>query len=245
MAMRSFRKHQKYILAVLAAALMVVWGMGSAFRNRGPGGQDIGKILDEPVSVADYQAEGGRLQVVDPALKDTRDDRAAPWLIWRTMVLSRLAKRDGVRISDEEVKRELERRFTDRAGYEKELGRYNLELGRTDLRYEEPLRQYMLANKYQMLMQSAVPVTRAEVREQFLRQLDEAQVSFVTVPVTMFQADAIADTDTHKAFYEKRVLEGKYATPERIRVRYILSSYADLMKEAEGKITDADIALHY
>ncbi|WP_257456213.1 peptidylprolyl isomerase [Archangium lipolyticum] len=153
-----------------------------------------------------------------------------------TELLAQAAERHGLRASDEELLRILQRspefqkdgQF-DYATYQAVLRDY---FRQTPADYEEDLRKRLTAQKMLEMVQSGAVVSDDEVRTRFEKEGNQARIVFARFLPTMYAdkvpAPTAADLNTFKQAHEKEIQEYYeanrfvYQQPERIRARQIL-----------------------
>jgi peptidyl-prolyl cis-trans isomerase D len=153
-----------------------------------------------------------------------------------TELLAQAAEQRGLRASDEELLKMLQRspdfqkdgQF-DYATYQTVLRDY---LRQTPADYEESMRKRLTAQKMMELVQSGAVISDDEVRTRFEKEGNQARIVFARFLPTMYAdkvpAPTAADLTAFKQSHEKEIKEYYennrfvYQQPERIRARQIL-----------------------
>ena len=157
-----------------------------------------------------------------------------------TELLAQAAERHGLRASDEELLKLLQRspefqkdgQF-DYATYQGILRDYYRQ---TPADYEEDLRRRLTAQKMLGVVQNGAVVSDDEVRSRFEKEGNQARIVFARFLPTMYAdkvpAPSAADLNTYKQAHQKEIQDYYeanrfvYQQPERIRARQVLLKVA-------------------
>src|SRR5262245_19381713 len=108
-------------------------------------------------------------------------------------------------------------------------------------RFEEDLREDLLANKYAAMVRSSILVPEAELAREFSNRNDKAIIEYVLVPSSRLES-GVQPTDADlKAYYEKN--RERYRKPEQRKIKYLLVEQAKV--RAKVAPTDAELRSEY
>ncbi|MGH9368642.1 MAG: SurA N-terminal domain-containing protein [Thermoanaerobaculia bacterium] len=155
------------------------------------------------------------------------------------------ARRLKLTVSDEEVARAVmaypafqqDGQFLGREKYVQLLSRY----GYTPERFEEELREDLLAGKYAALVRASILVPDAELAREFSAKNDKATIEYVLVPSSRLESGVQPTDQDLKSYYEKH--RERYRKPEQRRVKYLLVEQAKV--RAKVAPTDAELQAEY
>jgi peptidyl-prolyl cis-trans isomerase D len=155
------------------------------------------------------------------------------------------ARRLKLTVSNDEVARavmaypafQLNGQFIGREKYVQMLARY----GYTPERFEEDLREDLLAGKYASMVRASILVPDAEIAREFSARNDKATIEYVLVPSSRLES-GVQPTDADlKAYYDK--YRDRYRKPEQRRIKYLLVEQAKVRAKVEP--TDAELRAEY
>lgn len=251
----TFRKHSNSTLIYLVfGALIFVFavsfGQGSQGWSKGGGitgsTEFAARVNDETVSIAEFHT-AYRNQLADFEARSGQpiSDELAEQLGLKKQILDRLvntlllkqaAKKSGVRVGDAELAAEITKVGAfqkdgafDAETYANVLGRNGTSKGD----FEEKQRETMIAQKMVALITQGATVSDDEVRAEFNKQHDRADISFVRFAPAMFAAEVtVAPTDAELEAYAqahaKEIEDSynrnsyRYHKPQRYQARNIL-----------------------
>ena len=165
------------------------------------------------------------------------------------MILRKLeleeAARLKLKVSNDEVARAVmtypafqqNGQFIGRDKYVQLLARY----GYTPERFEEDLREDLLAAKYAELIRASIVVPDAELAREFSVRNDKATIEYVLIPSSRLES-GVQPTDADlKAYYEKH--RERYRKPVQRRIKYLLVDQS----KVRGKVapTEAELRAEY
>ncbi|MCY1076568.1 peptidylprolyl isomerase [Archangium lansingense] len=175
-----------------------------------------------------------------------------------TELLAQAAERHGVKASDEEVLKILQRDPSFHKDGQFDYGTYQQVLRdyyrQTPADYEEDIRRRLAAQKMLGIVQGGTVVSEDEVRTRFEKEGNQARIVFARFLPSMYAAKvpapSAADLTAYKQAHEKELKEYYeanrfvYQQPERIRARQILVKLApDATPEAKAKAMERAQAL--
>jgi len=194
--------------------------------------------------VLDNYSAGGRNRLDPEMIKALGIGKMALDSLITAKVLDYEARRMGLTVTPDELRRAIETYpgFQDRGAF---IGveRYRAVLAANSLtvtEFENNVRNSLLGRKLQNILADSVEVSDKEIRDEFIRQNQEAQVQFVVFRKDDFKKD-VKPTETElRAYFDKN--KDKYFIKEQRKVRYLLLSIPELaptIKVTENDIQDA------
>ncbi len=127
--------------------------------------------------------------------------------------------------------------FIGRDKYVQLLSRY----GYTPERFEEELREDLLAGKYAEMVRASILVPESELAREFATRNDKATIEYVLIPASRLES-GVQPTDTDlKGYYEKH--RERYRKPEQRRIKYLLVDQAKV--RAKVAPTDSELRAEY
>lgn len=194
--------------------------------------------------VLDNYSAGGRNRLDPEMIKALGIGKMALDSLITAKVLDYEARRMGLTVTPDELRRAIETYpgFQDRGAF---IGveRYRAVLAANSLtvtEFENNVRNSLLGRKLQNILADSVEVSDKEIRDEFIRQNQEAQVQFVVLKKDDFKKD-VKPTETElRAYFDKN--KDKYFIKEQRKVRYLLLSIPELaptIKVTENDIQDA------
>jgi peptidyl-prolyl cis-trans isomerase D len=253
-----FRRHRdilKWVL-VIVVLVFVAWGFGVGYGSKaGPArfvaqGDGI-QIEDQEYErslrnvIASYKQIYGEKLDANSA-RSLGLERIALDAIFTRKVLVLEARAAGMDISQTEVSESITQdpnfqqngRFIGVELYKQVLLRNNL----SPTSYESLVEGDLLGEKLRNLIQDAVTINDAEVREEYQRRNLKVGLEYALMTPALVADDRIAAGDAEiQQRFEKRREE--YRLPERRRVEYALADSSALM--AQAKIPDAQVEQFY
>lgn len=142
------------------------------------------------------------------------------------------ARRLNLRVSDDEVAAKIvtlfqeNGQFIGRERYEKLLRGNNLQ----PARFEDDLREDLLAEKYSALVRASVFVPESEVLREFSTRNDKATIEYILVPATRLESASTPSDAELQEYYGKH--RERYRAPEQRRIRYLLVERAKVRAKA-------------
>jgi len=194
--------------------------------------------------VLDNYSAGGRNRLDPEMIKALGIGKMALDSLITAKVLDYEARRMGLTVTPDELRRAIETYpgFQDRGAF---IGveRYRAVLAANSLtvtEFENNVRNSLLGRKLQNVLADSVEVSDKEIRDEFIRQNQEAQVQFVVLKKDDFKKDVKPTEAELRAYFDKN--KDKYFVKEQRNVRYLLLSIPELaptIKVTENDIQDA------
>jgi peptidyl-prolyl cis-trans isomerase D len=245
------------IICASMAITLIPGGIGSSFGIGAPPAGVLATIGDQQVTVTEVQREaramirqqfprgGPQASILLPYFAS----QAAEQLINEKSLVAE-ARRMGLRVSDDELRDELQHgqlgsmlfpdgKFVGQEEYENFVQRNDL----TVPQFEALEKDFILVRKLRALVSTSAFVGDAEVRDEFNRR--NTKVKFEYAVVT--QADILKGlhpTDEElKAFYERNKATYNNSIPEKRQIKYVVVDSAKLA--AATTVTDQDLQAYY
>jgi peptidyl-prolyl cis-trans isomerase D len=249
------KKRLKAILWVVIIGL----GMGMLLffvpgQNLGGGGTTAGVVATvdgDPITVKEFWdtyrralqnvSRNSNSQLDPELLKQLGLDRQALDSLINVRVISYAAKRLGLSVTPEELRRTLETNPNFQVGgsfigaerYRALLAANQLDVGE----FEDGLRMSMLAGKVRGLITDSLVIPEDDIRREYLRSEQEAQVRFALLKKEDYRKRVLPTEADLKAYFEAN--KAKYAIDEERRARYLLIAIPGLASTIE--VTDKEV----
>jgi peptidyl-prolyl cis-trans isomerase D len=189
----------------------------------------------------DSISAGGKNKLDREMIKTLGLGRQALDALINVKVVNLTAERLGLSVSPEEMRQAVESdpNFQDRGvfigveGYKRLLTANRVSVPE----FEEGVRFRILSKKIRNLISDSMVVTERELRDEFLRSNQEAQVRFVVLNKEDFKKQVTPDETSVRAHFEAN--KDKYATKEQRKVQYLvipLEVVAATIKPTEDEI---------
>ena len=208
-------------------------------------------VDSETITVKDYVntyrrfienfSAGGKNKLDRETIKTLGLGRQALDALINVKVVNLTAERLGLSVSPEEMRQAVESNpnFQDR-GIFIGVERYKMLLAANRLsvpEFEDGVRFGILSRKIRNLISDSMVVTERELRDEFLRSSQEAQVSFVSLNKEDFKKHVTPDETSVRAYFDAN--KDKYVTKEQRKVQYLLipmAAIAATVKPTEDEI---------
>ncbi len=207
----------------------------------------------DPISINDYAktyrrfvdnfSAGGRNKTDAETLKALGVGKQALDALINVRVIEYAAKRLGLDVSPEEIRHAVESNpnLQDK-GVFIGVDRYKALLAANNIgvtEFEEGMRSMLLTGKVRNIITSSMDVGESELREEFARTSQEAQVEFVALKKEDFKKKVKPAETELKAYFDAR--KDKYNIQEQRRAQYLMiniSALAPTLKISEQDIQD-------
>jgi peptidyl-prolyl cis-trans isomerase D len=248
------KKRLKAILWVVIIGL----GMGMLLffvpgQNIGDGraGNTVATVAGEPITVKEYLdayrrivknfTRGDQSRIPPELIKQLGLDRQALNSLINVRVVCYAARRLGLEVSDQELRRAVETNpsfqyqgaFIGLEHYKALLAANQLDVAE----FEEGLRSALLAEKLENMIVDSLAIPEEELRRAFLREEQEGQVRFALLKKEDFKKKVQPTEAELKAYFDAH--KDRYATKEERRARYLLVARAAL--EPSIQVTDREV----
>jgi peptidyl-prolyl cis-trans isomerase D len=245
------------LICASMAITLIPGGIGSSFGIGAPPAGVLATIGDQQVTVTEVQREakamirqqfprgGAQASMLLPYFAN----QAAEQLINEKALVAE-AHRMGLRVSDDELREELQHgqlgamlfpggKFVGQEEYENFVQRNDM----TVPQFEALEKDFILVRKLRALVSTSAFVGDAEVRDEFERR--NTKVKFEYAVIT--QADILKGlhpTDEElKAFYERSKATYNNSIPEKRQIKYVVVDSAKMA--AAATVTDQDLQAYY
>jgi peptidyl-prolyl cis-trans isomerase D len=191
--------------------------------------------------VLDNYSAGGRNRLDPEMIKALGIGRLALDSLINAKVVDYEARRMGLTVTTEELSRAIEAYpgFQDRGAF---IGvdRYRAILAANSLtvtEFENNVRNSLLGRKLQNVLSDSVEISDKDLRDEFTRQSQEAQVQFIVLKKDDFTKEVKPTEPELRAYFDKN--KDKYIIKEQRKAQYLLISITDLAPAI--KITEKDV----
>jgi peptidyl-prolyl cis-trans isomerase D len=246
------------LLTIICAAMaitLIPGGLGDF--GGGPGQGVVATVAGEPVTTIAVQREarqmlrqqfprgGEQVAMLLPYFAT----RAAQNLI-STKAMVAEAQRLGLRVSDEELRDELQHgryattffpggNFIGQQQYENLLQNADLSVAM----FEQSMKDQILLDKLRNLVAGSVSVTDAEVRAEFYKQGTRVKFDYAGLRKDDLLKQVRPTEPELKAFYERNKATYNNSVPEKRKLRYVVLDTAKI--EAETAVSHDDLQSYY
>lgn len=247
--LKIIRKRLKIILWTLVVSF-VLWEVGAILANRQSPSVYAGTLYGRPVPIQEFQSAVDQCRQFALLTYGERAARAIPpeMLIdqaWDLLLLSKAARRAGIRIADQDVVKELSRWPLFQRNGRFDVGMYQhvvqYGLGTTPRIFEEGIRRRLAM---QQLLDRAVgtpAVSDAELETAWRAQEDTARFAYALIDPAAFAAAATPSEAAVRAHHQQHA--GDFQSDPKVRIRYLAITPASF--EADIPISEADILEEY
>jgi len=247
------------LLVIFCGSMVItlIPGFGSDMGLGGPTAGVLATVGDEKVTVLDVQREArNKIQQQFPRggaqaamLMPYFTAQAAQELINEKALVAE-ARRLGLRVSDEELRDDLQHgpmaptffpdgKFIGQEEYENFVQRYGMSVQQ----FEGLEKDYILIRKLQALVSDSAFVSDGDVRDEFQRRNTKVKFDYALIT----QADILKGlhpTDEElKAFYERNKATYNNSIPEKRQIKYVVVDSAKVA--AATPVTDQDLQAYY
>jgi len=258
MALGFMRRHRRWLyvfLWLVIAAFIILYIPAFQGGDAGSPGELLARVGGQPITVGEFQKSYYRQRQFYERLYQGRLDATAFRRLgleeqtFDSLVVERLvaleAKRLGLSVSDEAVKRTLETapEFQENGRF---LGgeeiRRRLEMqGVTEQEFEKSLRQRLLRESLEGLLTDGITVSDGEAEREFRRRTEQVKLEYVLVDAGRFRAESGPTEDEVKARFDAK--RDAYRIPEKRVVSFVLLDTETLKPRVT--VTDRDLETHY
>ena len=249
MALEKFSKHQKVILIIIAAALVLPLGVAGILQSILARRRTVvASLFDEDVSELDLMTFSEHWRAIGRA-----NPRAAKQMgfderdfIENYYVLTEIARRAGMRVSDEDVATQAIALLqmppnVDRRVYQREV------LNRTGVAanvFEQAVRELIMCRNLRVLYVQSLKVTQAELQGFYDERFSQIKLHLATVPADLFKDDITAPSegDIRERYERERDAEW-LQIPRRLRLAYLAALYETWVPLVT--VTEVDLQVHY
>lgn len=252
------------LLLIICASMVITLipgGLGGDVFGGTPGKGIIAKVdggditADEARLTARQMAQqqaaryGEMAAKLMPFLIQQETMQAVEQLISRQALISE-AQKMGLRVSQEEVKDELQHgryaatffpggNFIGQQEYEDMLQRANL----TPAKFEDAVANDILLTKLQALISTSAVVSESEIRQQFIKQNSKVKFDYAVLKQDDLRKGLHPTDQELKAFYESHKASYANSVPEKRKVKYAVIDTGKAA--ADVQVTPDDLRAYY
>ncbi len=258
MALGFMRRHRRWLygfLWLVIAAFIILYIPAFQGVDAGSPGEVLAKVGSLSITVGEFQKSFQSQRRLYERLYEGRLDPAAFRRLgleeqtFDSLVTERLitleARRLGLSVSDEAVKRTLETspEFQEGGRF---LGgdeiRRRLEMqGATVQEFEQSLRQKLLRESLEGLLTDGITVSDEEAEREFRRRTEQVKLEYVLADAGRFRAESAPSEDEVKARFESK--RESYRIPEKRVISYVMLDTETLKPRVT--VTDRDLDASY
>ena len=241
------------VIIGLALGMLLLFVPGGQMGEPGMG-SSAATVAGEPISLKDFwqtyrrvlenYSAGGRNRLDPEMIKALGIGRMALDSLITTKVVDYEARRMGLTVTPEELRRAIEAYpGFQTGGAFIGVDRYRAILAANNLtvnEFEDNVRNTLLARKLQNVISDSLDVSNGELREEFDQQNQEAQVQFVVLNRDDFKKEVKLTEPDLRAYFDKN--KEKYIVKEQRKAQYLLIPIPELaptIKVSEKDIQDA------
>ncbi|HJQ34373.1 MAG TPA: SurA N-terminal domain-containing protein [Pyrinomonadaceae bacterium] len=245
-------------LVIILFALLVVVGMvvagvynrsGAAVANPFKSREVLAKVGSEEVTVADFSLLkkkiesqfGGQFSLAQIGMTN---DRILEQAINSRIALQE-ARRLGLTASDEEVRDQIAKQFSDPATGAFDVKRYKdyvvRNYGGVAL-YEQSVRDALAAEKLRAFVSAGAQVSETEVRDNYMRENTEFDVTYVPVSAEDLAKKVTATDDELRQYFDAHKTDYRFLEPQK-KVRYLFINQEKVGQKLQ--ISDEDLHKEY
>src|SRR6266404_1601272 len=247
------------MLLIICAGMIITLipgGLGSSFGIGAPPRGVVARIDDQEVTVPEVQREA-RMMVRQRFPKGGEQaamllplfaGQAAEQLINEKTLVAE-ARRMGLRVSDDELRDELqhgplasmlfpEGKFVGQSEYENFVQRADL----TVPQFENLEKEYILIRKLRALISGSAFVGEPEVRAEFDRRNTKIKFDYAVLTQPDILKGLHPTDQELKAFYDRNKATYNNSVPEKRQIRYTI---VEAVKPAATPVTDQDLQAYY
>jgi len=218
-------KRIMWALAILIIPAFVIWGAGSAGKNKGARPDYAGKLFGKKISYEEYYNMWNVAR--DYAVKSFGNNvpaEAIDQLSWNRIILIEEAKRERLTVTDKEVVEMLTSfpAFQRHGSFDKKL--YKSMLQDTARSFEEKLRDDLLISKLKDKITSGIKVSDEDVKNDYKKKHEKIKSSYALIPFTDSEKDVQYNDSDLENFYERNKQDFKKS--EQVNIKYLAVSYS-------------------
>ncbi|MCM8798761.1 MAG: SurA N-terminal domain-containing protein [Candidatus Omnitrophica bacterium] len=225
-----------WILAIILIPAFVLWGGGALLRERTQG--LAGKVFNQRVSLEEYLRNWEAVRNQALLLYGRLFEQIVQYLdldnqAWERIILLKEAKRQKVRIKDEELIERLRNLplFQKEGKFDPQIYDWVLKyyLRTNPLRFEEEMRDSLKISQLVEKIYNQVEITEKELKEEYIKENEKAKFSYFIIETKDFlnaveikeEKELIEYYNSHKETFRK---------PETVKVEYIFIDPRELEK---------------
>lgn len=246
------------VLLVICGAMVITLvpgGLGNEFGFGGPGqgviaqvgGQDL--TTEEASRTIDQTLQRQYPRADLAMVRQFFGDRILQQLIAKKALLAE-AKRLGLRVTEEEVRDELQHgryaatffpggKYIGQVAYENLLGQYSL----NPTKFEDGVKEDLLMDKLRNLIAGSAAVTDLDIRREFTQRNTRVKFEYAVLNREDVLKNIHPSEAELKAFYEANKAAYNNSIPDKRKIRYALIDTTKL--EAQTQVTTDELRAYY
>lgn len=246
------------VLLVICGAMVITLvpgGLGNEFGFGGPGqgviaqvgGQDL--TTEEASRTIDQTLQRQYPRADLAMVRQFFGDRILQQLIAKKALLAE-AKRLGLRVTEEEVRDELQHgryaatffpggKYIGQEAYENLLGQYSL----NPTKFEDGVKEDLLMDKLRNLIAGSAAVTDLDIRREFTQRNTRVKFEYAVLNREDVLKNIHPSEAELKAFYEANKAAYNNSIPDKRKIRYALIDTTKL--EAQTQVTTDELRAYY
>lgn len=223
------RKNMKRImwaLAILIIPAFVIWGAGTAIKDKSDKPDYAGKLFGKKISYEDYHAMWNVAR--DHAIKTFGNNvpvELIDQIAWSRIILIAAAKTEKLTATDKEVVEKIASlpTFQRNGSFDKRLYKSMLQDGARA--FEEKLRDDILITKLKDKITSGVKISDEDVKNEYKKKFEKIKSSYALIPFSGSEKDAQYDDSRLENFYGQKKQDFKKS--EQVNIKYIEILFSD------------------
>jgi len=231
MALEKFSKHQKVILITIAAALALPLGVAGILQSvMARRRSTVASLFGEDVSELDMHTFVEHWRAIaranPPAARQMGFDR--PGFYEDYFVLTQVARRSGIHVSDEEVATQAVALLQLPPGVDDATYARNI-LSRTEATpavFEQAVRELIMCRSLHLLYVQSLKATHAEIQDFYDENYSQIKLQVAEIPADRFKEDVSEPSeDDIRERYELEKEAAWLEVPRRLQVEYLSAPY--------------------
>ncbi len=182
--LKAMRRHTKTVIWVVIVSF-VLWGgfsLGISIQKKG---RYAGEIFGKPVTFQEFHRFGRATRLFSK--NENEDPELLRQETWKNLIYSREAARQGIRVSDDDVRQEIRRLFADMGVKDLKPEFYRAwlksQLRETPQEFEKQIRAFLMIQKLlQQVYEAPESVSREDALERFLKDGEKRVFSVIRLP---------------------------------------------------------------
>lgn len=240
------RKNMKRImwaLAILIIPAFVIWGTGSATKNKTGRPEYAGKLYNKKISYEEYY---DMFNVVrDYVLKNVGGNIPEEFIgqmAWMRIILLEEAKRQKIKVKDSEVIEKIMGFlvFQRNGLFDKKL--YASMLGDNARGFEERLRDDIAISNLKDKITAALSISDEETGEDYKKRFEKIKSSYILLPFNKYEKDVQYQESDLLTFYNTH--KESFRKPAEVNVKYLevpLASEETAYKALDGAVNKKNL----
>lgn len=245
---KELKKKVIWVVAIIIILSFGVFGTAYLVTDMGDSGY-AGKIFNKKVSAAEFQ-KAYRIARVQALMRYGDNFRNVQQYLdlenkaWDRLILKHEAEQRNIKVYNDEIVKTIQ-------GYDffQKNGQFDTTMYNYLLRsifkinpreFEEGIRENLqMARIYDQETQS-IDVTIEDVREEFIRNNEQVQVSYTIISPDQFKDEKMYDAEKAKEFFENN--KRQFVVPSAVNIEYIEFPYAEAEKSSDPASQDDNAA---